>query len=326
VNKPINNSENNSINHPENNSINNSETNSINSLESAPIQVSQLNWATLCSVSHIGKVRTENQDAFLLEPWPDKSAILAVVADGMGGGHGGKRAAELAIETFRELLGEPLAKPSNNSNTLLEQSNENLSETSASLSEILYHKLIEKFYQADEKIRLEGSQSFQLIGMGTTVVAAIITPEECVHLYAGDSRLYNFREPQHLYKTADHSIVRILLEVGKITPEQVENHPMRSLLSSCLGGKEGTGQFSIDPKFGQQPSPFLPLQPNDIILLSSDGLHGHISDAEMQHLITENISNPQQLITALCDRALDQGGKDNITALIIQLQPNSQLS
>ena len=320
MNKPINNSENNSIN----NSINLPETNSINSLESAPIQVSQLNWATLCSVSHIGKVRTENQDAFLLEPWPDKSAILAVVADGMGGGHGGKRAAELAIETFRELLGEPLGKPrSENPEELPESLPEELPE---SLSEILYHKLIEKFYQADEKIRLEGSQSFQLIGMGTTVVAAIITPEECVHLYAGDSRLYNFREPQHLYKTADHSIVRILLEVGKITPEQVENHPMRSLLSSCLGGKEGTGQFSIDPKFGQQPSPFLPLQPNDIILLSSDGLHGHISDAEMQHLITENISNPEQLITALRDRALDQGGKDNITALIIQLQPNSQLS
>ncbi|WP_313890653.1 PP2C family protein-serine/threonine phosphatase [Planktothricoides raciborskii] len=269
-------------------------------------------------------MRTENQDAFLLEPWPDKSAILAVVADGMGGGHGGKRAAELAIETFRELLGEPLGKPrSENPEELPESLPEELPE---SLSEILYHKLIEKFYQADEKIRLEGSQSFQLIGMGTTVVAAIITPEECVHLYAGDSRLYHFREPQHLYKTADHSIVRILLEVGKITPEQVENHPMRSLLSSCLGGKEGTGQFSIDPKFGQQPSPFLPLQPNDIILLSSDGLHGHISDAEMQHLITENISNPEQLITALRDRALDQGGKDNITALIIQLQPNSQLS
>lgn len=325
MNKPINHTENNSINTPENNSINNSE----NSPESAPIQVSQLNWATLCSVSHVGKVRTENQDAFLLEPWPDKSAILAVVADGMGGGRGGRRAADLAIETFRELLGEPLAKPSNNSNhsnTLLEQSNEKLSETSASLSDILYHKLIEKIYQADEKIRLEGSQSFQLIGMGTTVVAAIITPEECVHLYAGDSRLYHFREPQHLYKTADHSIVRILLEVGKITPEQVENHPMRSLLSSCLGGKEGTGQFSIDPKFGQQPSPFLPLQPNDIILLSSDGLHGHISDAEMQHLINENISNPEQLITVLRDRALNQGGKDNITALIIQLQPNSQRS
>lgn len=316
MNKPINNSENNSINIPENNSI--------NFLELAPIQVSQLNWATLCSVSHIGKVRTENQDAFLLEPWPDKSAILAVVADGMGGGRGGKRAAELAIETFRELLGEPLAKlRSENPEELPESLPEELPE---SLSEILYHKLIEKFYQADEKIRLEGSQSFQLIGMGTTVVAAIITPEECVHLYAGDSRLYHFREPQHLYKTADHSIVRILLEVGKITPEQVENHPMRSLLSSCLGGKEGTGQFSIDPKFGQEPSPFLPLQPNDIILLSSDGLHGHISDAEMQHLITENISNPEQLITALRDRALDQGGKDNITALIIQLQPNSQLS
>jgi protein phosphatase len=314
VNKPINNSE--------NNSINNSENNSVNSPESLPIQVSQINWATFCSVSHVGKVRTENQDAFLLEPWPDESAILAVVADGMGGGRGGRRAAELAIETFRELLTEPLEKSSSDSSDNLEQSPEKATEN---LSEILYHKLIEKIYQADEKIRLEGSQSFQLIGMGTTVVAAIITPEECVHLYAGDSRLYHFREQQPLYKTADHSIVRILLEVGKITPAQVENHPMRSLLTSCLGGKESTGQFSINPKFGEEPSPVFNLEPNDIILLSSDGLHGHISDAEMQQVITENINNSHQLISTLCDRALNQGGKDNITALIIQLQPNSQL-
>ena len=311
MNKPISNSGNHSGNHSENHSIHNP--------ESLPIQVRKINWATLCSVSHIGKVRNENQDAFLLEPWPDESAILAVVADGMGGGRGGRRAADLAIETFRELLTEPLGQ-SRSENS--EKNSEASPETS---SETLYHKLIEKFYQADEKIRLEGSQSFQLIGMGTTVVAAIITPKECVHLYAGDSRLYNFREQQPLYKTADHSIVRLLLEVGKITPEQVETHPMRSLLSSCLGGKEGTGQFSIDPKFGEQPSPVLDLQPNDIILLSSDGLHGYIYDAEMQQLITEHISDTQQLITALCDRALDQGGKDNITALIIQLQPNSQL-
>jgi protein phosphatase len=322
VNKPINNS----INNPENNSINNPENNSENNPESAPIQFSQLNWANLCAVSHIGKVRTENQDAFLLEPWPDESAILAVVADGMGGGRGGRRAAELAIETFRELLTEPLGKYSSDISEKPEQSPDKNNEN---LSEILYHKLIEKIYQADEKIRLEGSQSFQLIGMGTTVVAAIITPKECVHLYAGDSRLYHFREQQPLYKTADHSIVRILLEVGKITPEQVENHPMRSLLSSCLGGKEGTGQFSINPKFGEEPSPVFDLEPNDIILLSSDGLHGHISDAEMQQVmqqfITENIHHPQQLISTLCDRALNQGGKDNITALTIHIQPNSQL-
>jgi serine/threonine protein phosphatase PrpC len=298
------------VNKPENHSGNNSGNNSINHPESAPVQVRKLNWATLCSISHVGKVRTENQDAFLLEPWPDKSAILAVVADGMGGGRGGRRAADLAIETFRELLGEPLGQ---SSREIPEQSTEPFSET-------LYNKLIEKFYQADEKIREEGSQSFQLIGMGTTVVAAIITPNQCVHLYAGDSRLYHFREQQQLYKTADHSIVRILLEVGKITPEQVETHPMRSLLSSCLGGKEGTGQFSISPKFGEQPSPIFDLQPKDIILLSSDGLHGYISDAEMQQLMTENIANPQHLISTLCDRALDQGGKDNITALIIQLK------
>ncbi|MGC9504361.1 PP2C family protein-serine/threonine phosphatase [Baaleninema sp.] len=259
----------------------------------------QLNWVTLASVSHVGKVRSENEDNFLVEPWEDESAILAVVADGMGGHRGGKRAAEITIETFQELLTQPLPES----------------------SEAIYENLISKFYEADKKIREEGSQSFQLVGMGSTVVAAIITPKQCVHLYAGDSRLYHLRENAPLYKTADHSIVRILLEIGKITPEQVDSHPMRSQITSCLGGREGTGQFSIDPKWDENdPSPIRSLQPKDLLLLSSDGLHSYFPDQELKNLTSQTPDTPQTLLNTLLQKALERGGRDNITGVAIQLK------
>lgn len=268
---------------------------------SQPLQVQHLPWASLAWVSHIGKVREENQDQILVKTWPDHAAILAVVADGMGGGRGGQRAAQLTIETFEKLVAQPLPES----------------------REDIYNQLLAKFYEADEAIRDEGCQSFQLVGMGSTVVAAIITPQDYVHLYAGDSRLYHLRENVPLYKTADDSIVRVLLEIGKITPEQVATHPRRSQVTSCLGGREGTGQFSIDPKWQEdnEVSPLRSLQPNDIRLLSSDGLHNYFSDAEIQHLRSDPSFSPETRLTDLLQNALDRGGKDNISAILLSITP-----
>ncbi len=265
------------------------------------IHIRELHWATLASVSEVGKVRKQNEDRYLLEPWSDESAILAVVADGMGGNRGGSRAAEIAIDTFKQLLDKPLPTS----------------------DRALYDRLLEKFYQADESIRNEGGQSFQLVGMGATVVAAIITPDTLVHLYAGDSRLYRIRADSSLYKTADHSIIRILLEVGKITEDQIEHHPMRSAVNSCLGGREGTGQFTIDPKWDEENSPVRQIQNRDIILLSSDGLHGRLSDERIQEFATQNADNPQQFLHTLVQHALDTGGRDNLTGLTIYRKPNA---
>jgi protein phosphatase len=269
------------------------------------IEVQHLPWATVASVSHIGKVREENQDLILVKTWPDRAAILAVVADGMGGGRGGQRAAQLTIETFEKLLDQPLPDS----------------------REAIYEQLLDHFYQADEAIRNEGCQSFQLVGMGSTVVAAIITPDDYVHLYAGDSRLYHLQENAPLYKTADHSIVRVLIEIGKITPEQVATHPLRSQVTSCLGGREGTGQFSIDPKWQEdnEVSPLRSLQPHNILLLCSDGLHNYFSDEEIQHLISHPSCSPDEQLQELLQKALDRGGKDNISAILVAISSGSVL-
>ena len=134
----------------------------------------------------IGKVRENNEDNYLLETW-DNQAILAVVADGMGGRRGGEVASKIAVDTFRELLKEPLPDT----------------------AEKRYEKLLETYYHADHAIREKVNDNFRLIGMGTTIVTAIITPTELIHLYAGDCRLYHFRENKCLYVTSDHSVVQV---------------------------------------------------------------------------------------------------------------------
>jgi len=273
----------------------------MNNSSSPSPQVQQLPWVTVASISHVGKVRQENQDEVLVKAWPNDSALLAVVADGMGGSRGGQRAAELTIETFEKLVAEPLATS----------------------EEDIYQQLLEKFYEADEAIRNEGGQSFQLMGMGSTVVAAIITPDYYVHLYAGDSRLYHLQDNQPLYKTKDHSIVRVLLEIGKITPEQVATHPMRSQVTSCLGGRDGNGQFSIDPKWQETPSPLRNWQDQDILILSSDGLHNYFRDEEIQQLKSTPSLSPEDLLQNLLETALERGGQDNISGILIIRKPQN---
>lgn len=278
----------------------------------------QLNWSQFATLTDQGKVRERNEDRVWVEAWPDKSAILAVVADGMGGNRGGAEAAEIAINTFRELLEQPLS-------------------TAASDR---YEQLLGKFHEADERIRDRGCQSFHLLGMGATIVAAIITDSECLHLYAGDSRLYHWRDRTIEYYTADHSIVRILIDIGKITESESLTHPMRSAINSCLGGR-GDSHLSVDPKWdppvnaiaddlpgnGQSPvSPVLTLQLGDLLLFSTDGLHGlmvnqDIQDA-LQALPPGNL-DPSELVSRLADLALEKGGSDNITLAAIALHTPS---
>jgi len=105
-----------------------------------------LPWGRAVGYSHVGKVRSTNEDRFLLNAWPEQEGILAVVADGMGGNSAGDIAAQLAIDTFAELLTNPLPL------TPSEQ----------------YDALLAKCYLADERIRREGVSSFKTLGMGTT--------------------------------------------------------------------------------------------------------------------------------------------------------------
>jgi protein phosphatase len=257
-----------------------------------------LGWGRAVGCSHLGKVRSTNEDRFLLNAWPEQEGILAVVADGMGGNSAGDIAAQLAIDTFAELLTHPLP--------LVPQQQ--------------YEALLEKCYLADERIRLKGVSSFKTLGMGTTIVAAILTPTTCVHVFAGDSRLYHFRQGEQQYRSKDHSIVQMLLETGRIQPEDIPTHPMRSIVNSCLGGKGGDGNFSIDPKWNEAEPPIITLKKEDLILLCSDGFSSYITNEQFQLLVAQYHHSPSTLNELLIQNVLEQSkASDNITLVSLAI-------
>lgn len=254
----------------------------------------KLDWCIATAITDIGKKRSKNEDRYLLEKWADNSAILAVVADGMGGNSSGEIAAEIAINTFKELLNYSIP------DTAIEQ----------------HEFLLKQCYLADEKVREKAYQSFQTLGMGTTIVAAIITPQTCMYINVGDSRLYQFGENQIKYQSKDHSIVQLLVEVGRLKPENIHTHPMRHTLTSCLGGKNAQGQFSIYPKWDEENPPIIQVENSDLFLLCSDGLHGLVNNEDLLTLVKNHSDNFADKSVEL---ALENGGLDNVTVLTVEL-------
>ncbi len=247
-----------------------------------------------------GKVRELNEDNFILQSWPDNSAILAVIADGMGGHNAGEIASEIAINTFAKLLENPLPKDNHGK----------------------YELLLERFYAADAAIRKHGSENFATSNMGTTIVAVIATETDYIHLYAGDCRLYHCRNGVPIYVTSDHSLVQVLVNMEQITPEEALTHPMRSVVNSCLGGK-GKDHLFIDPKWGDLEYPVArDLLPGDLLLLCSDGLHGELLPSELELLVQQFDDDPKKLTSVCIEAALERGGRDNITVIAIQVEEN----
>lgn len=270
-------------------------------------------WATIASCSDVGLVRSQNDDRLLVKAWPNAEALLLVVADGLGGSQSGGLAAELACATLAQLVEQPLPQT----------------------PKARYEALVEGFYRADQVILTEGGKSFQTLGMGCTAVAAIVTPQDYVHLYAGDSRLYHIRSGQVLYRSRDHSIVELLLASGRITEAEIPKHPMRSVVNSCLGGNRSSEHFAIDPKWDEAQPPVSPLQAQDWLMLSSDGLHGTVSDAILcqegfhsqssDHHVPDLAPTPAQVLQRLGQFAFEQGGKDNLSAIALCLSPSESI-
>jgi protein phosphatase len=250
-----------------------------------------------CAVkTELGHVRQVNEDNYLLASWEDRGGLLAVLADGMGGERGGEVASQIVIDTFGELLEQPLP-----------------------FSSWQRYKLLrERFYAADTAIRERACQDFQLMNMGATALATIVTPTDYIHLYAGDCRLYHFRQGIPLYVSADHSVVRLLLELGQIEPQEVATHPMRSLVNSCLGG-QGNTQLTVSPQWQNEGLAVLrQWQPGDVLLLCSDGLYREIDEGQLQSLVQQFGDFPDALTEACVKAALEKGGKDNITAIALR--------
>jgi protein phosphatase len=228
------------------------------------------------AATDVGRVRERNEDGFLtLEP-------LFAVADGMGGHRGGAVASQVALEVLSQMKGDSM--------------------TGDGAADGLAEMLI----QANEAVLERASGEPRLSGMGTTLTAAVVQPGRIHLAHVGDSRAYLLRDGTLRQLTEDHSLVQRMVNEGKLTPEEAEVHPHRSVLTRALGVEPG---LQVD----QQT---IEVRPGDRILLCSDGLTTMVPEEEIKRIVEES-DNPQRAAEALVASANSAGGLDNITAVLL---------
>ena len=204
-----------------------------------------------------------------------------VVADGMGGEAAGEVASHLLVDTVRQTL--------------------------AGSRDIVENSLRQAVLAANDVILTCVAETPAYQGMGTTATLLHIDEDERQACWAhvGDSRLYLLRDGAALQRvTRDHSYVEDLVAQGSITEDEAKVHPRRNLLTRAVGVDR---DLSVDT--GR-----LALKGGDVLLLATDGLMKHVSDEEIAELLLAENANPAQ---TLIQRALDAGGSDNITAVVV---------
>jgi serine/threonine protein phosphatase PrpC len=239
----------------------------------------------VAELTDVGRRRDSNEDNLTrLVPKDPKimehKGAIFVVADGMGGHAAGEVASEIAVETIRE--------------EYYDSEQEDVSET-----------LAQAIKQANQVIYDRATEQAGRAGMGTTCVVAVIRDALVYLANVGDSRAYLVRDGQIRQLTYDHSWVAEQVRAGMLTDEQARTHAHRNVITRALG---------TQPEV--YPDLFIhPLQDGDMLLLCSDGLSGYVSDEEMNRIL--NSSSPQEGVHALIAQANEQGGPDNITAVLV---------
>lgn len=226
--------------------------------------------------SDVGLVRSNNQDSAYAGPH------LLMVADGMGGHAGGDVASSVAVAAFAPLDGE-----SHGSDDALDQLETALAD-------------------AREEIIQRSETDPELSGMGTTVLAILRAGNKLAMVHLGDSRGYLMRDGVLSQVTTDHTFVQHLVDIGRITPEEAEVHPQRSVVMRVLG--------DFDPDVAPDLS-VREARPGDRWLLCSDGLSGFVSADTIEETLA-TIDDVDSCADRLVQLALRAGGGDNITVVL----------
>ncbi|MDR4466322.1 MAG: protein phosphatase 2C domain-containing protein [Nitrospira sp.] len=242
--------------------------------------------------SEVGLVRTVNQDAFTVV---DQYGVWAV-ADGMGGHIGGDIAAQTAITTLKSHAASL---------------NKSLCDGHPPPTDLLT-TLIGRAHEAI----LDRTRSHpQLKGMGTTIVllAIVSSPSPVAYLaHVGDSRAYRLRAGSLTPLTRDHSLIEKYLERGILTPVTAKTHPERHVLTRALG----------IPASATPTIAAFPIQEDDLVLLCSDGLTKMLEDDDIQRILSVSDVDPTDLCHRLVNAALDRGGEDNVTVVVVAHRPS----
>lgn len=267
---------------------------------SVPDQISEtLPVPRACALSDMGRVRENNEDRVGL--WARHGIVLAMVADGMGGAVAGEEASRLVTEAIQaDFLGE-----ARGSETLRDLSEDEIAD-----------KMRAAVRRANRAVLERATENPELQGMGTTVTLALIRDNRVIIAHVGDSRAYlvDGNEGWINQITDDHSFVEALLASGHITNEQAAVHPMRNVLYRALGQVEDTEADLYSRT----------LTEGDWLILCSDGLTRHVTPAEIA-ATTSQYDNPEQVAQALIDLANENGGEDNISAVVILMESAEQI-
>jgi serine/threonine protein phosphatase PrpC len=233
-----------------------------------------------------GVVRSGNEDSYMM--LPDRGVFI--VADGMGGHAAGEVASDMAVRIIARELG----------------SLRGLTDDEA--GERMRHAIIEANAAIFDRTLTEQDKR----GMGTTTTAMVLLPQRFLLGQVGDSRAYMLRDGRMLQLTKDHSYVQEQVDLGLLTEEQARVHPYSNVITRCIGAN---AEVVPDLYFGH-------LRTGDVLLLASDGLTGMLEDEQLS-VILKGEGGPQHWVDRLINEANRRGGLDNITALVIKIEPET---
>jgi PPM family protein phosphatase len=225
----------------------------------------------------VGRVREKNDDSYLIEP------PLYAVADGMGGAKAGEVASQLALQTIADLQRSGGAR------------------------------LEDEVVAANKIVYARANQEERFAGMGTTLTAALATPEAVHMAHVGDSRAYLLRAGSLRQLTRDHTLVDRMVQAGEITRDEADVHPHRNVLLRALGTEPTVEVESFD----------VGLLEGDRLLLCSDGLTVMATEDQIKAILEASTGDPQDAAERLVRAANRAGGVDNITAIVIDAVPGN---
>ena len=238
------------------------------------------------SMTDVGLVRKDNQDAYAVKQDTPSGHTICVVCDGMGGVHGGEIASAVAADSFMQYAEDMLRR-------------EPKSDAAQVLREAAAYANLKVYDRAfrDESCR----------GMGTTLVAALVRPEDAAVVNIGDSRCYWLADGQLQQVTRDHSLVQSMVDRGLITEDEARSHPRKNVIMRAVG-LERTIRSDIFR---------LDIRPGDALLLCSDGLSNLVDAGEMESLLLAS-SDDDAVCRELLRMALDRGAPDNVTLALVR--------
>jgi PPM family protein phosphatase len=226
--------------------------------------------------THPGRKRRHNEDTYVVEP------PLFAVADGMGGAKAGEVASGLAAGALKEGGGDGTSGED---------------------------RVVELIQEANRRVFRRANEDREASGMGTTMTVALVEQDRVIFGHVGDSRAYLIREGEIEQLTDDHSLVAELVRSGRLSPEEAESHPQRSVITRAVGTEADVDvdTFSIEPEAG------------DLFLICSDGLTDMVDDETIIRAVEKHRENLDEAAKALVGAANRVGGEDNITVVFFEV-------